>query len=76
MSQKLKKIRKSKKLTVGDMSNKLCISAPFYNQLENRKRRLTYEMAVKIANVFKTKPDNLFYDEYKDILEVKSKNLK
>lgn len=69
MNQKLKQTRKSKKITVVEMSKKLGISAPFYNQIENKKRRLTYEMAVKIADIFNTKPDKLFYDDYKDILK-------
>lgn len=73
MSKKLKQMRKSKKLTVENMSQKLGISAPFYSQIENRKRRLTYEMAIKIADIFKTKPDKIFYDEYKTILKPKSK---
>ena len=47
-----------------DMANKLKISKSFYWQIENKKRRLSYEVAVKIANIFKTKPDKIFYEEY------------
>lgn len=46
------------------MADKLNISKSFYWQIENTKRRLSYELALKIAKIFKTKPDNLFYDDY------------
>ena len=42
----------------------LKISKSFYWQIENKKRRLSYDIAVKIANIFGTKPDNIFYEEY------------
>lgn len=47
------------------MANILKISKTYYWQLEQGKRRLTYDMAIKIANVFGLKPDDLFYDEKK-----------
>lgn len=62
----LKNRRKSKNYTCRDMAEKLNVSKPFYWQLENRKRRLSYEMAVKIADILKTKPDKLFYEEFKN----------
>ena len=31
--------------------------------IENSNRRLTYDMAIKIAEVFHLKPDDLFYEE-------------
>ena len=37
----------------------------FYWQIENDKRRLTYDMAMKIANFFKTTPDEIFYEDFK-----------
>ncbi len=61
---KLKKMRKKNHYTCLQMSQKLGISKPFYCQLENRKRRLSYEMAIKIAAIFKMKPDSLFYVDY------------
>jgi putative transcriptional regulator len=48
------------------MANLLDISKPFYWQLENNKRNLSYRMAIKIANVFDLKPDDIFYEEYKN----------
>lgn len=46
------------------MADKLNISKSFYWQIENNKRRLSYETALKIADIFKMKPDNLFYEDY------------
>ncbi len=46
------------------MADQLKISKSFYWQIENKKRRLNYEVAVKIASIFGTRPDNIFYEEY------------
>lgn len=66
MYKKLKELRIANKLTTKMMSEKLNISKPFYSQIENQKRRLSYEMAVKIANIFNLYPDDIFYDYIKD----------
>ena len=47
------------------MAIKLGISKPFYWQIENGKRNLSYKMAVKIASIFKMKPDDIFYKDFK-----------
>ena len=46
------------------MASMLNISKTFYWQLENNKRRLIYKQAVAIANIFKLKPDDIFYEEF------------
>lgn len=69
MSNRLKELRYSKKYTTKYMSESLGISKPFYCQLENRTRRLSYAMAIKIAAIFKMKPDAIFYQDY-----IESKN--
>ncbi len=63
--KKLKELRKANHLTHQMMANALNISKPFYWQLENNKRRLSYNMAVKIATILNTKPDDIFYEEFK-----------
>lgn len=65
MHCRLKEVREKKQYTSKYMAEQLQISKPFYSQIENERRNLTYEMAFKIAKVLKMKPDNLFYDEYK-----------
>lgn len=64
MFNKLKEKRYDKKYTNRIMAEKLGISKAFYCQIENGTRKLSYEMAVKIADVFNVKPDSLFYDDY------------
>lgn len=61
--KKLKKIREKNGLNYEDMANILGISKCFYWQIENKKRRLYYEMAKKIAGIFHLKPDDLFYEK-------------
>lgn len=60
----LSKIRKTKKLNYRDISILLGISKTYYWQLENGKRRLSYNMACQIAKIFKMKPDKLFYQDF------------
>jgi len=62
---KLKFVRIKNKLTHQTMADTLNISKSFYWQIENNKRRLSYDMAIKIAEIFKMTPDELFYEEYK-----------
>lgn len=57
----LKKLRRESGLTVYDMANKLHITASFYSQIENKRRRLFYDMAINIARIFNKKPDDIFY---------------
>lgn len=48
------------------MAKRLGISPSHYCLLENKQRKLYYEMAIKIAALFKMKPDRLFlYEEKK-----------
>lgn len=61
-TEKLKKIRVKQGFTIYDMAEMLHISPAFYSQIENKKRRLSYEMAFLIASIFSLKPDDIFYD--------------
>lgn len=60
----LKNLRKKSNYSYQDMANHLNISKTYYWQIENCKRRLTYEMAVKIVKVFNLKPDDIFYNDF------------
>jgi len=59
---KLKAIRNKEGLTCQQVADQVNISKEFYWMIENGKRRLTYELAVKIAKVFKSSPDYIFLD--------------
>lgn len=69
MLLKLKELRLKNGYTVREMAEKLSISTAFYCQIENEKRNLSYKMAFNIANILKTKPDKLFYEEIKEKIE-------
>ena len=62
---KLEETRIKNNLSYLDMANKLNISKAYYWQIENGNRNLYYKMAKKIAEIFKMKPDELFYDDLK-----------
>ncbi len=64
--KKLKEHRTKKNITYQEFANIIGISKTYYWQLENKKRRLSYEMAIKIADVFDLKPDELFYNDFKN----------
>lgn len=58
--EKLKQLRKENKYTIYDMASKLGITASYYSQLENMKKKLYYDMAYKISLIFNMKPDSIF----------------
>lgn len=62
--EKLKELRLKNKFTNQFMADVLGISKPYYWQIEHNQKRLSYHMAIKIAEIFHLKPDDLFYDEF------------
>ncbi len=65
MQYKLKELRNEYKYTSKQMADMLNISKGFYSQIENYKRKLSYQLAVEIAKIFKLKPDDIFYNDFK-----------
>lgn len=64
MFKKLREKRIQKGYTNQKMAEMLGISKTFYYQIETGSRKLSYEMAIKIADIFNVKPDTLFYNDY------------
>lgn len=62
---KLKEQRKKHNYTFADMGKMLNISKAYYWQIEHCKRRLNYELAIKIAQIFNLTPDEMFYEDFK-----------
>lgn len=60
MLEKLKEVREKSGLSGTDVADIVGISKGYYSLLENGKRGLSYPMAVKIAAVFNSKPDDIF----------------
>ncbi len=59
--QKLVDIRKEKKFTFQKVADKTGLSKEHYWMIENGKRSLSYENAVKIASCFDLRPDDIFW---------------
>ncbi|MGG5333720.1 helix-turn-helix transcriptional regulator [Enterococcus sp. AZ163] len=62
MIEKLKNIREQNNLTASEVAEKVGITKGYYSMIENGKRGLSYPIAVKIADVFGKKPDEIFFD--------------
>ena len=60
-TDKLKELRKKKGFTQRQMAERINITISFYSQIENKKKRLYYDTAIKIAAIFNMRPDQLFY---------------
>ncbi|SDC41975.1 helix-turn-helix transcriptional regulator [Shouchella lonarensis] len=65
MWSELKRIRLQHKMTLKDVAQAIGVSTPFYWQIENRKRGLSYEVAYKISTVFSLYPDDIFLQTVK-----------
>ena len=63
--EKLAALRTEKGISQNEMSKRLNISKPFYCQIENRQRRLSYKTAFLIGEILGCKPDEIFYEEVK-----------
>lgn len=61
--QKLANLREEHQLSYQDMADQLGISKCYYWQIEHKQRRLYYDLAKKIADVFGLRPDEIFFDE-------------
>ena len=71
MYNKLKEMRIKSKYTTQVMADKLGISKSFYSQIETGSRRLNYDMAYRIAKIFKKKPDTIFFEDTLNNIENK-----
>ncbi|MQS44279.1 helix-turn-helix domain-containing protein [Companilactobacillus mishanensis] len=60
MNDDLKQFRLRRGYTMQDVADLSGISTAYYSYIEKGQRRVNYEVAVKIANALKTKPDKLF----------------
>jgi len=62
MIEQLKQIREENQLTASEVADKVGITKGYYSMIENGKRGLSYPIAVKIADVFGKKPDEIFFN--------------
>ena len=57
--QRIRTIRKQKKMSARVVSERMGISRPFYTQLEGGKRRLSVEYLIQAAEALGVKPATL-----------------
>jgi putative transcriptional regulator len=57
------KVRLKHNKTLQQVADKIGVSKPYYWQIENGKRGLSYDLAVKISAVFESNPDDIFLKE-------------
>ncbi|AMQ19635.1 MULTISPECIES: helix-turn-helix transcriptional regulator [Geobacillus] len=69
--ERLEAVRKKYGLTCKQVAESVGISKEYYWMIENGKRRLTYDLAVKIAQVFNAHPDDIFLDSKLTVSEQK-----
>lgn len=60
MGNRLREIRMENSLTLKELGTRLGKSKQYMSELERGNIRLTYDMALRIAQVFDTTPDGLF----------------
>jgi putative transcriptional regulator len=58
--EKLFETRKQQKMTLQQVADRIGVSKPYYWQIENGERGLSYGLAIKISSVFDSKPDDIF----------------
>lgn len=58
--EKLKYIRESANMTYKEVADSAGLTKEHYWMIENGKRNLSYQNAVKIALVFNKEPDDIF----------------
>lgn len=59
---KLIKMQNESNMTYQEVADQVGITKEYYWMIVNGKRKLSYSLAVKIANVFKSSPDYIFLE--------------
>ena len=62
---KLREIRKKAGLNTTEVAEIIGISQSMYSYIEIGRERLSYDIAVKLSGLFKSSPDELFYNDFK-----------
>lgn len=60
---KFRELRKKRGINLGVIADELHVSKAYVSMVETGKRSLDYKMAIQMARILKSKPDELFYDD-------------
>lgn len=60
---KFRELRKKKGVNLETIAKELNVSKAFVSMVETGKRSLDYQMAIKMARIFKSTPDELFLED-------------
>lgn len=60
---KFRELRKRKGVNLESIAQELNVSKAFVSMVETGKRSLDYQMAIKMAKIFKSTPDELFLED-------------
>ena len=63
------RIRKEKGYTQKELANIIGVSKQYIWDIENGRREISYKLAFMISEVLETKPDVLFFEDYKKSLK-------
>ena len=56
--------RKNRKISLDELAHKLGISKSYLSLIEKGSRKLSYDLAVKIADYLEMTPDELFLEDH------------
>lgn len=73
--EKLEQIRKGLNMTFQEVADSAGLTKEHYWMIEKGKRNLSYQNAVKIANVFNMTPDDIFLKSELTKTELKHKEV-
>ncbi len=60
---KFRELRKQHGINLDMVAKELNVSKAYISMVETGRRSLDYEMAINMAKMFETHPDELFYDD-------------
>lgn len=60
---KFRELRKKRGINLETIAGELHVSKAYISMVETGKRSLDYEMAINMAKILKTRPDDIFYED-------------
>lgn len=66
LGKKIKKIRKSKKLSQYDLAERVSVSPPYISRIECGKNHISLDLLVKVCDTLETNVAKILTDDYFD----------